>query len=77
MASMPEIKIEPLQPIDFGPNDEDRVKDLFEKVFLFEYEVHRKEYGALPDRAEAEAGRIADVTSRKYRNWLKKQEPTS
>lgn len=62
-----------LEPIDFGPNDEDRVKDMFEKVFLAEYECVRKDSG--PTTARGMADIAAIEAARTYRTWLKEQEP--
>ncbi len=69
----PEIRIEQLQPIDFGPNDDDRVKDMFEKVFLVEYahsrDVARLDYDEALNYADEAAKGSADY----YRAWLKEQ----
>lgn len=74
MALMPEIKIEQLQPIDFGPNDEDRVKDMFEKVFLLEYGYSRdKDDGTSDDACRYAQNTAIDATDI-YRRWLKEQE---
>ena len=72
MVRMPEIKIEPLQPIDFGQSDEDRVKDMFEKVFLVEYELSRNGYGI--ESSMDMASSTANEAAKLYRRWLKAQE---
>ncbi len=66
----PEIRIEQLQPIDFGPNDDDRVKDLYEKVFLLEYENSRKDSRKDSDDANDCADDAASRAAFLYREWL-------
>jgi hypothetical protein len=64
MALMPEIRMELM-------TDEDRVKDMFEKVFLLEYE-HRIEMEFIQKRAGAMLCAMDVVKD--YRRWLKDQE---
>lgn len=69
----PEIRIEQLQPIDFGPNDDDRVKDMFEKVFLVEYESNRNVLDFGIDASLNTANYCASEAAKIYRAWLKEQ----
>lgn len=67
----PEIK--DLEPIDFGPNDDDRVKDFFEKVFLVEYEYSRGEVCGI-EGSTNNANYSASESAKIYRAWLKEQD---
>lgn len=69
----PEIRIEQLQPIEFGPNDDDRVKDMFEKVFLVEYESNRNVLDLGIDASLNTANYCASEAAKIYRAWLKEQ----
>lgn len=69
-CELPEIP--QLEPIDFGPNDEDRVKDMFGKVFLLDYEYRRtvSDWQQSLHLARNSASEAATI----YRRWLKTQE---
>ena len=66
------MELHDLEPIQFGPNDDDRVKDMFEKVFIVEY-------GRQKDRDIGIGGAInganycASEVAKIYRKWLKEQ----
>lgn len=72
-----EIRIEQLQPIDFGRNDDDRVKDMFEKVFLVEYTHSRDTAGMDYDEALNYSDEAAKGAADYYRAWLKEQASCS
>lgn len=74
-VQLPEMSEVPqLEPIDFGPNDKDRVKDMFEKVFLLEYGYSRdKDDGTSDDACRYAQNTAIDATDI-YRRWLKEQE---
>lgn len=62
-----------LEPIQFGPNDDDRVKDMFEKVFLVEYESNRNVLDFGIDASLNTANYCASEAAKIYRAWLKEQ----
>lgn len=67
-------EMQSLEPIDFGPNDDDRVKDFFEKVFLAEYAHSRDTAGLDYDEALNYADEAAKGSADYYRAWLKEQD---
>ena len=68
-----------LEPIQFGPNDDDRVKDMFEKVFLVEFELSRTGTGTSThiDNCLNTSNYCASEAAKIYRAWLKEQASCS
>lgn len=62
-----------LEPIQFGPSDDDRMKDMFEKVFLVEYESNRNVLDFGIDASLNTANYCASEAAKIYRAWLKEQ----
>lgn len=77
LRSLQYPEMQQLEPIAFGPNDEDRVKDMFEKVFLLEYGYSRdKDDGDSYDACRHAQNTAIEVTDI-YRRWLKEQKAES
>ena len=67
MALMPEIRMELM-------TDEDRVKDMYEKVFLLEYGYSRdKDDGTSDDACRYAQNTAIDATDI-YRRWLQERD---